>query len=179
MGTHRGGRPRTPVETHRQNGSYRADRHGTGVQVAELVPSGSVDLTPPRHFRTNVLKDAWRSLVDPLAASGMLQTADLGALEMAAVALSEYREAAAMIRKDGLFTSQIFAVTDDGPVWRTAPNPALKIRDKAAAEYRAWCARFGLTPSDRASLGVQQIQGLTMAMELDRELGPPSRAAAH
>lgn len=177
MGNARGGRARVPIEKRIQDGTYKPSRHGTSVQLAPVVHSGEL-LPAPRHFKTAEYRNAWRSLVEPLSDAGLLQTADAHALEMATVALVEFRQAQAMIQKDGLFVSRVFAMAGEVPIFRNEPNPAIKLRDKAASEFRQWCARFGLTPSDRTSLGVQQIQGLTMSMELDRVLGANPRAAA-
>lgn len=142
------------------------------MQLSTIVMDAAA-LSPPSHFRTKVLKEAWRAIVDPLSRSGLLQEADAGAVEMAAMAMVEYREAQEIVRKHGLFVVRVFAVAKDGePIEREEPNPALKVRDKAASEYRSWCSRLGLSPADRTSLGVQQVKGLTMAMELERELGP-------
>jgi hypothetical protein len=51
------------------------------------------------------------------------------------------------------------------------------IAAKAQAEYRAWCARLGLTPVDRVSLGLASLRGQSLAQDIGSRIGESPRKA--
>jgi P27 family predicted phage terminase small subunit len=135
--------PAKPIELHALDGTKRPDRHGDGsLEVG--VPVDLANVKPPSYF-TASHKAAWRDVV-AIVHPVVTQTADLPAVEMMAVSLATFRDAVKALKADGAFV--------ESPNGYRIAHPAAAIRDKAAAEYRAWAAKFGLTPADRVALGI-------------------------
>lgn len=152
------------------DGTFRADRHG--ASVVKTSPT-VLNLEPPRKW-TAAKKAAWRDLTRNLA-GGLVQESDLAALEMAAVQLVTFRDADALVERDGLTVSVIVGwnKSTDEAITELVVNPMLKVRDKAAQEYRAWCVRFGFDPSSRVGLGLGAIKSRSMAADLEAKMPKP------
>ena len=138
-------------------GNVRPDARGS---------SPVVDIEPPESLPAGVRK-AWREIAAPMADAGLLDRADAPALEAAARCIDRWRRAEALLDEEGLVT--------DAHGGR--PHPAFTIATKAQAEYRAWCARLGLTPVDRVSLGLASLRGQSLAQDIGARIGDSPRKA--
>jgi P27 family predicted phage terminase small subunit len=153
-----------PDEVKNRNGNpdHRPARQPT--LVGGRIDVGDRVATPPGMSRD--AKRAWRQLLAPLVSAGMLDRADLPALELAARCLGTAREMDAVIAKEGSF-----AQTSQG---RSA-HPAVAIRNAAMAEFRQWAAKLAIGPANRAIAGQKgTAPDGGMAGELARQL--PQRA---
>ena len=158
------GRPPKPLEEHIADGTFRPDRHGDGV----LALSEPVTFLPaPAHLPDDA-RDVWSSVVSLIAESGILQGADELALEAVSLNVATWRRAQEDIERNGILVTGRFD-TD-------VANPAITVRDKAMSEFRQWAGKFGLTPSDRASLGMQLVKGKSASESWDDALGPDPRS---
>jgi P27 family predicted phage terminase small subunit len=90
--------------------------------------------------------DLWRSLAPELKRLGLLTPADLGAFAAMCVVWGEAMEAAAAVRSEGQTT-----VGDKGTLKK---HPQMTILNEMLAQFRQWCAEFGLTPAARQRLRV-------------------------
>lgn len=149
------GRPRKPVEMHIADGTFRSDRHAV-VPIAPLV-RGELDETGRRFLpcpesvaRLEGGADVWRTIVETIIDSGILRESDASSLEMAAAALARWRAAMETLSREGWEVDGKF-----GPV----AHPAVAVMERAEMAWLRWSARFGLTPSDRAALGMALIAG--------------------
>lgn len=153
-----------PIAVRKREGTYNKAQHGEpvviGGHLADLEPSDR--LTPAG-------QKAWRELVPLMSASGLLDRADIGAVEMMVEAYAEWQEALELLKVEGSYVSS--------PNGYKIAHPAITVKNKAAQEYRAWSARFGLTPSDRVGLGIATIKGRSLAQDLTEKLGPSPRKA--
>jgi P27 family predicted phage terminase small subunit len=138
-------------------GNVRPDARGS---------SPVVGIEPPADLPAGVRK-AWREIAAPMADAGLLDRADAPALEAAARCIDRWRRAEALLDEEGLVT--------DAHGGR--PHPAFTVATKAQAEYRSWCARLGLTPVDRVSLGLASLRGQSLAQDIGSRIGDSPRKA--
>jgi P27 family predicted phage terminase small subunit len=136
------------------------------VRPDALGSSPVVGIEPPADLPAGVRK-AWREIAAPMADAGLLDRADAPALEAAARCIDRWRRAEALLDEEGLVT--------DAHGGR--PHPAFTVATKAQAEYRAWCARLGLTPVDRVSLGLASLRGQSLAQDIGARIGDSPRKA--
>jgi len=125
------------------------------------------DPVAPRSLPAGVRK-AWREIARPMAAAGLLDEADAAALEAAARCVDRWRRAEDVLDEEGL------TIDSHGG---THAHPCVAIATKAQAEYRAWCARLGLTPVDRVSLGLASLRGQSLAQDIGSRIGESPRKA--
>lgn len=130
---------------------------------------GLMDLEPPAHLPSAVCS-IWRELVEPMSGAAVLDLVDAPALEAMSRSVLRWREAEAILDVEGLFVSS--------PNGYRVAHPAIAVAQKAQAEYRSWCTRFGLTPSDRVGLGLAQIRGKSLAQDLREKIGSSPRVAS-
>lgn len=62
-----------------------------------------------------------------------------------------------------------------GSTGQLTEHPLLATERAAALLVLRFASRFGLTPSDRAALGLQILEGKTMTKELNDDIGTPAR----
>lgn len=94
-------------------------------------------LTPPAHLPASV-HPAWAELCAQLE---HVEETDLGAVEAMATALTRARTADTRIEADGEYLTH--------PNGHVYPHPAIRVSQRAWADFRAWAQRFQLTPTDR------------------------------
>jgi phage terminase small subunit len=156
-----------PAEIHAKRGTHRADRHGDGTP---LVLDGKPAEPPAPPARLSEAEaEAWLELVPIFHRAGILDGADLLALEAMIVTVTRARTADALLRDHALAkgeASALYVRGDRGYV----QHPLVKISRDAWAEARAWFAKFGATPSDRVGLAVGGLTGATLAQQLERAL---------
>lgn len=136
------GRPPKPIEQHIQEGTYRKDRHG-GALVVTTPGTGIAHLGAPPHL-SQLEQAVWLELARLL--DSIVRESDVGMVEIAAVAFASYREAQETLRRDGM------TVVDDRGNERV--HPLVQVRDRSMKMYMDASARLGLSPADRARLGL-------------------------
>ena len=175
-----GGRKPTPTEVKRRNGNPGK----RGLPQATLVGGRRRPPAPPQ--LSGPMATAWRYMVDDLEAGDVLDHADGGILEAAAVfwgrareARSELRRQAEQHRRGRRELSHLLAETARG----YTSNPLIAIERESWGQFRLIADNLGLSPNARARLGmVRRAQGTptggTMSNELDREIGASPKLRA-
>lgn len=133
-----------PIEKHLTDGTYRPGRHNIDG-VLKVAPEADLDVVPPLLARHEWGPRAWHALAEPLRGTGIVRVTDLPALEMAAMALALWKSALAQVAAEGCTTKGAAS---------TVMNPALRAAQSAEQSFQRWAGRFGLTPSDRAAVGM-------------------------
>lgn len=160
----RGPKPK-PAEVRKREGTYSKTAHGEVV----VLGGKPATLDAPDHV-TDRVRDVWAEIVPPLLAVGLLDRADVPAIEAMASAVAQFREANEVVAREGMFVAS--------PNGYRIAHPAVAVANKAAAEYRSWCARFGLTPSDRIGLGLAAVRSRSLTEDLAEKIGPSPRVRA-
>ncbi|GIH76150.1 phage terminase small subunit P27 family [Planobispora longispora] len=116
--------------------------------------SGGREVTPPPAFRrlpperpedlTEEAAALWEEFVDELQRLQLLKPVDGPALQMACEAFARWKEARRILAIEGMTY-----VAHTGLV---KVNPLVGVVERASAEFRAWCAEFGLTPAAEGKL---------------------------
>lgn len=140
---------------------------GSKRRTEVAIIGGLNDLEPLPHLPMSV-QAVWRELVDPMRGAAVLDRVDAPALEAMSRSVARWREAETVLDAEGMFVSS--------PNGYRIAHPAIAVAQKAQAEYRAWCSRFGLTPSDRVGLGMAVIRGKSLAQDLADKIGPSPRS---
>ena len=171
------GRKPTPTEVKRRNGNPGK----RGLPQATLVGGRKRPPQPPQ--LSGPMVTAWRLMVADLEAGGILDHADAGIVEAAAVFWGRAREARTELRRQAeqhargrRELSHLLAETARG----YTANPLIAIERESWGQFRLIADNIGLSPNARARLGmVRRAQGAptggTMGHELERELGASPR----
>ena len=133
------------------------------------VIGGLRDLEPPAHL-PSAARVIWRELVEPMMGAAVLDRVDSPALEAMTRSVLRWREAEMVLDTEGLFVSS--------PNGYKIAHPAIAVAQKAQADYRSWCSRFGLTPSDRVGLGLAVVRGRSLVQDLADKIGVSPRVSA-
>ncbi len=135
------GRPRKPSALKVLHGDF--DKKPQRRNRREPVPAKQ----PPRcpAWITGEARKEWKRIVDELDSMGVASSVDRAALEQYCVAYEAWRQAIAIVRKEG----RTFAARQ-GP--RVHPADVLA-RSYADLCHRILC-QFGLTPSSRTRLAI-------------------------
>ncbi|MFN8123644.1 MAG: phage terminase small subunit P27 family [Thermoleophilia bacterium] len=133
-----------PIEQHIAEGTYREDRHAIH-KVMNVAPEADRDAMPATVAGHPWGPRAWAAFVAPLRDTGIVRETDTAALEMAVMALATWREAQEQVAREGLTTKGAAS---------TVMHPALRVAQASESAFKGWAQRFGLTPSDRAALGM-------------------------
>ena len=134
----------TPAETRRATGNAR------NQPIPDPVPVGDqlYDLPDPPEELGVVAQAVWREVGPDLVDVGVLRSSDLIAFEAMCQAVERMRDAASVLKVDGVIST--------GSTGQKRAHPALDIERQAAAEFRQWATRFGLDPSSRTKLGADR-----------------------
>lgn len=97
-------------------------------------------------------RKAWDVLTKELQALDLLTNVDVYALAIACDAYSKYVQASKAIKKQGL----TIEYTNATGATNVIANPNVAIAHKYHQIYKAYLAEFGLSPSSRAALALQQ-----------------------
>jgi phage terminase small subunit len=163
-----------PAEIHLRRGTHRSDRHGDGTPFALAGKPLEAPEAPARLSDREL--EVWAELVPIFHAAGVLDGADVFALEAMIVTVARAIAADDLLRDLELehgTAAALYVRGDRGYV----THPLVKISRDAWAEARAWFAKFGATPSDRVGLAVGGLQGLTLAEQLERALNGSNEPA--
>jgi P27 family predicted phage terminase small subunit len=79
------------------------------------------------------------------------------------------RQAEAVLDRYGFFAL--------GSTGQVVAHPAVRVLNEASAMFLRYATEFGLTPSSRVKLGLNEAARRTLAMELEEKLGKNPRAA--
>lgn len=155
------GRKARPPQEKIREGTYRPDRDGP---EETLRPP---DLTRPRMpvGMSSSAKTAWKTLLDDLEASALLDSTDAPLYEAFAINLARAREARRAVKTHGLL------VTGSGG--QLAANPAVRLEREAMREVRMLADQLAIGMSARARLGMAVARG---ARAKTPETGEPPRA---
>jgi P27 family predicted phage terminase small subunit len=136
------GPAKKPAQSHKKNGTYRADRHG-GVGLRAELPMAPADMSPQASAH-------WAVIGRELSDAGLISGIDRTAFRMLCESMAIYLEAMDEIREKGMI-----AYTDKGfPI----QHPAIGIRNTAWTQIVAACKQFGMTPSSRTGLHLETKQ---------------------
>jgi P27 family predicted phage terminase small subunit len=136
------GRPPKPIEQHIKEGTYRKDRH-EGALVITTPGHGIAHLGAPAHL-TPLQQEVWLEIARLL--ESIVRESDVPMVEMSAVAYAGYREAQKLIDHDGL----VYVDTNDN----LKEHPAVRVAQRYMKQFMDTSARLGLSPADRARLGI-------------------------
>jgi P27 family predicted phage terminase small subunit len=128
----------------------RATGNARNQPIPEPVPVGDqlYDLPDPPKEIGEIAQAVWREIGPDLVDVGVLRSSDLIAFEAMCQSVQRMRDAAAVIKQDG--------VISEGSTGQKRAHPALDIERQAATEFRQWATRFGLDPSSRTKLGADR-----------------------
>lgn len=140
----RGPKPQ-PTVIARIRGTYRADRHGPKTNATASRPLARVP-RPPAYLGATA-KAEWTRLAKLLHAMRIITPQDLPELEAFAIARGRAIDAEAVLAREGRTIA-----TPQGP----KRHPELLTAEKSWADARRYAELFGLSPSARRSLGVQE-----------------------
>ena len=116
-------------------------------------------------------RNEWRRVVPELDKLGLLAKVDRGALAAYCETWATFVAATHLVHEHGIvYMRKVDEVTDmDGRVIEIhvapAKNPALIVARDAAAQIRAFCSEFGLTPSARTRIDVPEPDEAGMGAE--------------
>ena len=144
----RTGRPPKSTEQRKLEGTLRPDRHAT----TPMIVAGRGD-PEPSPFLTNLQLDRFRCIVDTLRDAKLLDSADSGMVELAAIEQANVVECNMLIVDEGL--------TMMGVQGGTIANPAVAMRSKSLNHLRQLYAELGIGPASRArfqNLGIKPAE---------------------
>lgn len=157
------GRKPKPTAEHVREGTFRRDRHGPeeGVRPADgRQPRMPAGFSP-------AMKVAWKTLLDDLDSSALLDSADAPLYEAFAVAHGRAREARALIRVHGL-------LVDGARVGQLVANPMIRVEREALAQVRMLAVELAMGMRARASLGMAVARGAVRGKPGDNPAESPA-----
>jgi len=142
------GRKPLPSSIKELSGSY--DKNPQRRNGQEPIPPKGIPVAPK--YLDRMAKYEWRHTCKLLEAMGVLSEADKSALTFYCQTYSEWRKAVAYCDKYGAW-----AIGKDGNGnTTTTRNEWDRIRERSADACRRWLIEFGLTPSARTRLQVNE-----------------------
>lgn len=156
----RGPKP-LPVEVKQQRGTYRPDRE------QRVVLGERVERIDPPGWMTTDQKEIWQWKVSILTEARLLQAVDAPAVEAMVLAVDGWRQCARVIAEEGVVIDN----TITGGFTQRQAHPLVSAMRGFQMDYYKWCSKFGLTPSDRTALGIQNIKGRSMQQQILSRIG--------
>lgn len=132
---------KTPTKVLQMRGSPVA-KNRTGE------PVGTVGAPVQPDWLDELAQAEWQRLVPELRKMRVLTLADQAALAILCASWSEYRQAKAIVDKVGPVAKT--------PKGRLIKHPALQAQEQAYTRWERLAKQFGLTPSARAGMAVEQ-----------------------
>ena len=136
----RRGPKKTPAATKKRRGTYRADRDAEPVEFEGVVP------VPDEGLRDEVVEE-WNRLAPILASKGLLTEVDWLAWRLGMHAYDTW-----LSSSEQLASEQLVVVSSKGAPYQ---NPLVGIAGKSWQAVLTFCREFGLTPSARSGLKIQ------------------------
>lgn len=167
------GRPPDPNRGQRKTGNRKKTtatlvelRSVAGGKLEPLAPG--LPAEPPAHLPEGA-KEVWRELVADLRNFAGLAGTDRIMLEQLAITIAVSRSLSERLDHDGLMSGQAL----DGSMSEITfgvVHPLIDKLVKVNRQVALLSERFGLDPLSRIRLGVQQLEGHSKALELERSL---------
>ena len=133
------------------------------INDAEPIPA-KTDVAAPEWLPDDA-REVWAALAPDLIAKNILTSWDIDTFADVCALIVVNRQALADVNRNGATVTTLDRVLSDGTkVYRLQRNPAWQIVHQSAQLLVTLGGRFGLNPSDRASLRVE-IPGLKGAAE--------------
>jgi len=112
----------------------------------EVVPSPTFKRLPPEKPEdlSDEAEALWEEFVAELQRLQLLKPLDGPALQVAVEAFARWKDASRQLAAEGL--------TYVAPSGLVKVHPLVGIVERASAEFRAWCAEFGLSPAAERKL---------------------------
>ena len=142
------GRRPAPSAVQELRGSY--DKNPQRKNKKEPKPPKGMPKAP--RYLDRLAKHEWRETCKLMDAMGILSTADRSALILYCQTFSEWRKAIVYCDKFGAWT--ISEDSKGNP--QTTRNEWDRVRERCAESCRKWLVEFGLTPSSRTRLQVNE-----------------------
>ena len=158
--------PKT-VEQRQREGNTEKRPLPEPVLVAGRVEPGELERLkePPEHLPEEG-KAFWRDSVVRLVEVGIIDRADIPALEMLATQYARICKARRVIAHEGFFTFN----ANGSP----REHPAIRIEREATAMFFRLADHYALTPVARTRLGLAEVHRRTLAKEMETGLGKPN-----
>jgi phage terminase small subunit len=141
------GRHKKPVEQHKLEGTFRADRHGDSTEVAIVhhleVPN---EILPPDNITDNALIEHYKHHVQLLVRLNILTYSDFPEINMMYEALQEYRRLYAELQKVDL--------VKDIEKYEVLSNRVLKFGQR----FSNLAIKYYISPAARNKLTLETLQ---------------------
>jgi P27 family predicted phage terminase small subunit len=141
-----GGRNRKPTALKKIEGN----RGRRALNKKEPVPP-AIDASSPIGKLSALEQTFWDRIFPIVSGMKLMTSADVFALEQLCRFLAEEQECTALLNRMG---RMIAKKDDEGKVVGVSANPAARMRSDAAKHVRSYLAVFGLGPSFRSALAV-------------------------
>jgi P27 family predicted phage terminase small subunit len=149
------GRKPKPIATHKLDGTYRKDRHGSTEVIA--LPTSTPE--PPEHLDAESLAE-WHRLVSELVRLGTLHRIDRVLLATFCQLWSRLVAAEKGISEHGLIIK--------GTTGAAQISPFYSVAIRTAKELRSIAAELGLSPTSRTRLRVEPPTETPRILKRDR-----------
>ena len=149
--------PRKPVELKIAQGTDRPDRRGPAIEGSHSMPRMPYGLA----------KEAvpyWHKLARLLARRGVLVESDIPALADMCLVRARLDATEALISEQGLLVEGRSGIVR---------NPLMMVASQYRTAWLSYCARFALTPSDRAGITVASPEAKSLSEILADEAEEP------
>lgn len=133
-----------PQESHKRDGTFVPSRHGSGRLPIEIPPMPP-DLSP-------IAQGFWNTVTTQLKWAGIVTEVDGSALRLLCESWETYIEAGDDVRNNGI---TVLSVTKAGT--NRIVNPAMKVRNDAWKQIYSMLRQFGLTPSARTGMTLNEL----------------------
>lgn len=145
----RSGPPPKPRDDHLREGTFRRDRDQAERAGAVRAADGKRPKMPTG--LSPAMKTAWKTLLDDLEASALLDSADSPLYEAFAVAHGRAREARTLIEKHGMLI--------EGSNGALVANPMLRVERESLTQLRYLADQLAIGIRTRAGLGLTVARG--------------------
>jgi phage terminase small subunit len=150
----RTGRPPKSTEQHQAEGTLRGDRHATTPLIA-----GDRRDPEPGPYLTEDQAVHFRRIVAELSGSRLLDSADRGMIELAAIELDVLERCNRHLKR-GLMVNRKHGGYNGGPTHTTKElSPYYRAREEAIGKLRYLYGELGIGPLSRAALANRGIKG--------------------
>jgi P27 family predicted phage terminase small subunit len=149
--------PRKPLELKKLQGTDQPCRRGPRIQ------GGFEPLRMPYGLAEEAVP-YWHKLMPVLAGRGILVESDITALADMCLVKARLDQAEEILRTQGLVVERR---DDKGNVTESVRNPVTVVVNQYRTAWLAYCARFALTPSDRAGVTVEKPAEKSLSEQLN------------
>jgi P27 family predicted phage terminase small subunit len=153
------GRKPTPIEQRVRQGNPQRRPLPAPVVVGERVDQ----LEPPADLPEEA-REAWREVVPKLSESGLLQGVDRLALELMFTQYARAKQAGRVVAEQGHVAL--------GSTGQITEHPSMATERNATNLFAKFMEQYGLTPVARTRLGLAELERVSLAKQMERELGP-------